>query len=161
LWKATTSVVMSVCPSVRPHGTILILREESSWNLIYFSKMYQENPSVIKMSGYFTWSPIHIFTILWIVLLKKGNVSNVVETIKIHLIFFFNRAVYVIMGKNITQPGRPQMTIWRTRIARWIPKAKNTQSEYVIFTAFLLQQWLHERASMLRYTYSACLVAPL
>jgi len=37
--------------------------------------------------------------------------------------------------------------------ACWIPKATNTLSEYVIFIAFPLQQWLHERASMLRYTY--------
>jgi len=28
----------------------------------------------------------------------------------------------------------------------------------VILTAFPLQKWLHEHASMLRYTYIACLV---
>ena len=50
------------------------------------------------------------------------------------------------------------MTKWRMRIACWIPKAKHTHSEYVILTAFPLQQWLHERASMLRYTYIARLV---
>ena len=46
------------------------------------------------------------------------------------------------------------MTIWRMRIAYWIPKATNTHSQYVILIAFPLQQWLHERASLLRYTYS-------
>jgi hypothetical protein len=50
------------------------------------------------------------------------------------------------------------MTIWRMRIAAWIPKATNTHSEYVILIAFALQEWLHERASMLRYTYIDCLV---
>ena len=50
------------------------------------------------------------------------------------------------------------MTIWRVRITCWIPKVSNTPSEYVILFAFLLQHWLHERASMLRYTYIACLV---
>jgi len=48
--------------------------------------------------------------------------------------FFFlfeNRAVYEIMRKNIVQPDRPQMTIWGMRIARWIPEATNTHSEYV------------------------------
>ena len=35
-------------------------------------------------------------------------------------------------------------------------KATNTPSEYVIRIACPLQQWLHERASMLRYTYTAC-----
>ena len=38
------------------------------------------------------------------------------------------------------------------RIACWIPKATNTHSQYVILIAFPLQQWLHERASVLRYT---------
>ena len=48
------------------------------------------------------------------------------------------------------------MTIWRMRTACWIPKAKNTHSEYVILIAFPRQQWLYERASILRYTYIAC-----
>jgi len=50
------------------------------------------------------------------------------------------------------------MTIWRMRIACRIPKATNAHSEYVIFIAFLLQQWLHVRASMLCYTYIVCIV---
>jgi len=50
------------------------------------------------------------------------------------------------------------MTIWRMRIACWIPKATDTHSEYVIFIALPLQQWLHERASMLRYTYIVVLL---
>jgi len=33
-----------------------------------------------------------------------------------------------------------------------------TQSEYVIFIVFVLQQRLHERASLLRYMYIACIV---
>jgi len=66
------------------------------------------------------------------------------------------------MWKNIVEPGRPQVTIWRMRIACGIPKAKNTLSEYVILIAFTLQQWMHERSSsMLRYTYFACLVSPV
>jgi len=51
------------------------------------------------------------------------------------------------------------MPIWRMHNARWIPKATNTFSEYVIFIAFLLQQLLHERVSMLRYAYTAGLVS--
>ena len=70
---------------------------------------------------------------------------------------FENRAVYE-MWKNIVQSDRPKRTTWRTRIACWIPKATNTHSEYVTLIAFPLQQWLHERLSMLRYPYSACIV---
>jgi hypothetical protein len=42
--------------------------------------------------------------------------------------------------------------MWRMRIACWITKATNTHSEYVTLTAFPLQQWLRERASMLLYS---------
>ena len=48
------------------------------------------------------------------------------------------------------------MEIWHMRIAGCIPKATNTHSDYVIFIAFPLQQWVHERALMLRYMYIAC-----
>ena len=65
------------------------------------------------------------------------------------------RAVYEIMCKNMVRADRPQMTIWRTRNSRWIPKATGTHSEYVILIAFPLQQWLYEHASILSYTHTA------
>jgi hypothetical protein len=71
---------------------------------------------------------------------------------------FENRAVYEIMWKNTVEPNRRQMTIWRMRISCWITKVTNTHLEYVTFIAFPPQQWLHERASVLRYTYITCLV---
>ena len=37
-----------------------------------------------------------------------------------------NRDVHEIMWKNIVERCRPQITIWRMRIASWIPKATNT-----------------------------------
>ena len=33
------------------------------------------------------------------------------------------------MEKIIVERGRPQMTVWRMRIAGWVPKATNTHSE--------------------------------
>jgi hypothetical protein len=44
------------------------------------------------------------------------------------------------------------------RVACWITKATDTHSEYVILTAFARQQWLRERASLSRYTYTAVLL---
>ena len=41
-------------------------------------------------------------------------------------------------------------------VLKWINKATDTHSEYVINIAFPQQQRLRERASMLRYTYTAC-----
>jgi hypothetical protein len=43
------------------------------------------------------------------------------------------------------------------RSAYCLTKATNTRSEYIIHSVFPLQQWLHERASMLRYMYVAYL----
>ena len=50
---------------------------------------------------------------------------------------------------------------WPMRFACWITKTPDTHSEYVILIPFPLQQWLRERASMLRYTYNAFLVSKI
>ena len=71
--------------------------------------------------------------------------------------FFENRAAYE-MWKNIVEQSRLQTTTWCTHIARWIPKATITLSEYVILIDVTLQEWLHERASMLRYAHLASLL---
>ena len=61
--------------------------------------------------------------------------------------------------RNVFRPSCIEIkTKLRIRIAYWLPKATNTLSEYVILIAFPLEQWLHERASLLRYMYIACLV---
>jgi hypothetical protein len=44
--------------------------------------------------------------------------------------------------------------IRRMRNVRWIPKATNTHTEYVMLIAFPLQQWLKECSSVLRHTYT-------
>ena len=78
---------------------------------------------------------------------------------KAHFMFkhFFpeNRAFYETMWKNIVDPGGLQLTIWRMRIACWIPKATNTDLEYETLITFALQQ--NGRASILCYTYVHCL----
>jgi len=61
-------------------------------------------------------------------------------------IFFENGTVQNILWKNIVERSRPQMIIWRMRIARWITKTTHTHSKYVIIISFPHQQWLHEGA---------------
>jgi hypothetical protein len=77
-----------------------------------------------------------------------------VEKIKTHMLLnnFFPKVVW----KNMVEADRPQMTIWRMRFACWVTKATDTRSEYAILIAFPRQQWLRERASMLRL-YVHCL----
>jgi len=62
---------------------------------------------------------------------------------------------YQIMWKNVVEPERPQMTIWRIRMACWIPKATNTHSEYLILIVLPLQQLLYELATVFRL-YAHC-----
>jgi hypothetical protein len=89
--------------------------------------------------------------------------TKLVEKIKTRVLcsitfFFENRAVYEIMWENIVESDSPQMTIWRMRIACCILQATNTFLEFVILIASPLQQWLHERASLLHYNCIACIV---
>jgi hypothetical protein len=73
--------------------------------------------------------------------------------------FFFlleNRAVCEIMSKNFAETDRPQMTIWRMRIACWIPKATNTRSEYVILLFYTAALVLRTRLSVALYVQCLC-----
>ena len=45
------------------------------------------------------------------------------------------------MWKNIIEPGRLQMTIWRMRIACCIPTYTNTHLEYVILFYHYNNDW--------------------
>jgi hypothetical protein len=116
-----------------------------------------------KNNRYFTWRPIIHFFLSYLALLflewEMRNVSDESCRENQNTKFIFqNRAVCEIMWKNTVEPDKPHMTkTWRMRIACWIPTSRNTHSEYIILTAFPLQQWLHECATMLRYTYIACL----
>jgi hypothetical protein len=69
-----------------------------------------------------------------------------------------NRTVGEMMWKDIVEPDRTQMIIWRKGISCWIPKATETLSEYETRIPLPLQQWLHESASMLhlKVHYLSC-----
>jgi hypothetical protein len=58
--------------------------------------------------------------------------------------------------KNYVDPNRPQMRVWRMRIASWIPNATNTHSGYIILIAVPLQEWFHALASMLQVHCLPC-----
>jgi len=54
----------------------------------------------------------------------RNTSDSFVEIIKTHIynqyVFSRNRAVYEILRKNMVEPSRPQMKIWRMRIACWL-----------------------------------------
>ena len=66
LAKLRISVIISVCPSVRPHGTTRLPRKGFSWNIIFHYfwqsvKKIQVSLKYDKNNGYFTWAPINTF----------------------------------------------------------------------------------------------------
>jgi hypothetical protein len=163
LRKATINFVMSVRLFVCPHGTTRLPLDGFSWNLIFesFSKICRKKIRVSlksdKNKGYFIFLMISPSF-----LLRMRNVSDKRCSCGTHILcstvfcFFENRAFYELMWKTLVQPERPQTIIRLKCISRGVT---NKHSEYVTLVAFPLQQWLHERASILRYTYiEACLV---
>jgi hypothetical protein len=60
--------------------------------------------------------------------------------------------------EKYSRAGQATDDNWHMLIACWIPKATDTNSEYVILIASPLQQWLRKHASLLSYTYTACFV---
>jgi hypothetical protein len=61
----------------------------------------------------------------------KNCTENEAHILRSITFFSENRAVYEIVWKNILERSRPQMTIWRMRIARWLPNATNTHIQVV------------------------------
>ena len=74
--------------------------------------------------------------------------------------FFVNCSICKIMWKNIVEPDRPQMTIWRMRIACWISKATNALSEYVHYLLLFHRNigCTNTPQCVQRYTHIGCLV---
>jgi hypothetical protein len=121
----------------------------------------QTSLNLTRLTGTLHEDQCTVLIIYCSVLRRMRNVSDkVAKKPKTYiLVFFLNRDVCGIMRRNIVEPGRPQMTIRRTRIACWIPKPTKTHSDYVIIIAFPLQQRFHQKkSSILRYTYIVCLV---
>lgn len=77
------------------------------------------------------------------------------------IFFFEDHAICEIIWK-ILEPDSPRMAMWLMRVACWIPKNTKALSEYIIFIALLLQQWLHERLIITLYVHSlSCIIFPL
>jgi hypothetical protein len=82
--------------------------------------------------------------------------TKVVDEIKTHILcsVTFSRKSCRLKANMEEYSTARQATddniIRRMRVACWVTKATDTHSEYVTHIAFPLQQWLRERASVLR-----------
>jgi hypothetical protein len=65
-----------------------------------------------------------------------------------------NNAVRETMWKSTVEPDRPQMTIWRMRIACWITKATNTLT---IFNTYFSTTTMVARPHLIVTLYIHCL----
>ena len=90
------------------------------------------------------------------------NISGkVVQKIKTRILcsktFPENRAIYEIMWEKYgrARQATDDNVVGYLHFTCWIIKATDTHSAYVILLDFPLQQWLHESAYVLHYTYIA------
>jgi hypothetical protein len=140
-------LLASSCLSVSSHGTQLPL-DGFSWNLNfeYFPNICPEissfNKIIQEIRVLYMKTKMQLSLYLAHYLECKMFQTEVIERKKTHVLcsvaIFLNRTVYETMWKNTVEPDSPQMTIWRMRIACWIPKATNTHSSYVILIVFPL-----------------------
>ena len=91
--------------------------------------------------------------------------TKCVQKIETDIFRFINRfsenlAVYEIIWKKYgaSSQATENNIIWRLRFACWITEATDRHLEWVIRIVFTWQQWVCERASMLRRTYITCIV---
>ena len=113
------------------------------YEILYFSIFLKSVGEKVKFIKYLTRIKRtlheHKYTFVFIScsVLRMRNASDRIcrENQKTHILCSVtfspeNQAVYDIRWKIIVERGWLQMTIWRMRIAWWIPKATNAQSEY-------------------------------
>jgi len=144
-----------------------VLTSETCWAVNWHNKA-----SVIKLVYLYSnikmmhgpirirlWEYLAHYFLEWEMFQRKG-VEKIKKINKFNK-FIFRKSclLWDKVEKKKVDSGRRQMAIWRIRILYWILKATNTHSKYVIIIAFPPQQWLHERAWMLRYTCRACLLS--
>ena len=157
--KLKKGLLVSSWLSVRMEQLFPMSRFSLNWIFEYLSKICRKNSSFIKIGQeervIYMKTNVQLWWYLAQFLKREIFRTTVVERIKTHFafnFFFENFTIYEKMWKNVVEADRPQMTIWRLRNACWIPKATNTL-RFVILLASPLQQWLHEPASLLHYTY--------
>jgi hypothetical protein len=120
LRQVIISIVMSVRPSVCPHGTTRVPVDGFSR---YFT-LFRKSVAKIKLAskydknnGYFTWRPMWIYDNISLhssyneTCLRQKMQRKSKHKFYVQKLFSESRIVYEIMWKNMVEPGRPQMTI--------------------------------------------------
>jgi hypothetical protein len=148
LRKATIIFVMSVCLSVRVHGTTRLPLDRFSWNLIFecfltFSKKIQASLKCDRNNGYFTWRHIYIYDNMSLKFFIMESISDKSCRGRHNTNFVFSNFFPNIVPfmDNVEKHGRDRQathdnTIRRMRVACYITKATDTHSEYATLVTF-------------------------
>ena len=166
-----------VCLSVCPHGTTRLPLDGFSLCMIfgYFSKICPHPPQkkssfvahLPKLTGISHEAQCTHFLYISVSssLSEKSFREETLEKIKTHILcstaIFRKKKKRCLLWANVERcctAGQATDENMAPAFAYWLPKATNTNSEYVTLIAFPLQQWWHERSSFLRYTYISSLV---
>ena len=167
------SVLLSALPSVRPSfrpsawnnsaPTEWIFIKFNKW--IFFenlSRKFKFHSTLTRITN--TLSEDHLtlsITSRSVLPIIRNASDKFVEKIKTHILcsitFPENRTVFEIMWKNIVEPAGNGWQNGACALHVVYLRLQNTHSDYK--TQLFYSDWLHERASLLRYTYIACLVS--
>jgi hypothetical protein len=121
LRKTASSFVMSVWPLIRGHGTARLPLDRLSRNLIWecfenLSRKSKFHSNLTKITGAIhedlcTLMIVSCWIILRMRIFSDKSCRKNQNTFYVQQLFPENRAVYIIVWKNVVEPGRPQMTI--------------------------------------------------
>jgi len=79
------------------------------------------------------------------------------NTFYVKQLFFFSIMLFLKMWKNKIEPDRTQMTIWRMRIACFIPKTTNTHTNTICNTHCFSTTTMVSRTRLIVTPYVPCL----
>ena len=153
--KTTISCVVSVFRP--PAWNISSLTERTLMNFdikVFFEKSVAKTQVSLKLTrirGTLHEDQYTFLIIFRSVFLRMKNFWQVVVVkIKTHIlgsITFFRKSCRLWDNvEKYLESDKPQMAVWRRRIACRIAKTRKTHLEYSILIAFQLQQWLHDHA---------------
>ena len=119
----------------------------------HLSRKFEINLSRARIRGTLQEDQLTFLVVSRSALLRMRNVSDrpCKETQNTHCMInnFFLAQILpfcdMMWRKTPVEPDSPQMTIWRMRILRYVPKPTNTHlQEYRVPLAFPQQQWLQD-----------------
>ena len=86
-----------------------------------FNSIWQLQRVIYKKAKIYFWLHLTQFFLEWEMFQIKAAEKIKTRFLCSMIFFLEKRADYEIVWKNVVEPDKPQMTIWRKRIALWVP----------------------------------------